>query len=759
MAVPNNGNIKRLGIKCMLLVLAILSRYVATAQNEVYVSVSGNDASSGTAQAPFATLQKARDVIRQFRKKGTTVAGKPLVVWIKGGNYHLPEGFELTAADAGTAEQPVSFRAFNNEKVKLFSGIKVPAQAWKPLGRDAAGRVHPSVNEGALMELDVKAMGLKHAKQFAPGNSFSDNWFIIDLFANNKRQPLSQWPNPSENIRGINDPGWTTCNGSKDESAFYYGGGGNPQDKDTANEMERDRSGRAQRWAAALASGHELWLKGFWRVPWDPLTHKISEINTAEGWIRFAETPDRGMGSKYSAIVSESPLWRTGNGKEKWMALNCLEEIDMPGEWALDTKEGKVYYYLPAPADQLDICIEDNEKPIISAVNTAYISFIGLTVQGGIGNGISLKGSHHMTVAGCTIANAGNVGLSVRYGNHNLLQSNTIYEAAGTGIECAYQGDRKTLLASGTVLQNNYIHHTGKLLSREAIQLKSSVGITVAHTLLHDLPKSAVRTDEINNCIFEYNEVHNIALRESDNGAFYNYGGWSTYGNLFQYNFVHHVNRSNGFYCDDGDSGDRFRFNIVHDAIDAIKFGGGHDNIAEHNIFLETKNQVVDDRGISRNYRLGTSYETKLLQMKPLQEPWASYGKQLTSEYGLKHMLWTAVLDSNWHPEYPNGCAIRNNIAVKAGPFTKPAKGEVEISGNSTMPAIQEAGFADYQGMNLKTDHKLILKVFPSLNKVFPLIGLIKDEYRTTIPGRKETGGLVNRAKAGDSWNEDQFVD
>ena len=77
-----------------------------------------------------------------------------------------------------------------------------------------------------------------------------------------------------------------------------------------------------------------------------------------------------------------------------------------------------------------------------------------------------------------------------------------------------------------------------------------------------------MRTDLTNNCLYEFNEVHNIALRESDTGAFYNYGGWTTYGNVYRYNFIHHLNRANGFYCDDGDSGDLFTKNIVQGTID-----------------------------------------------------------------------------------------------------------------------------------------------------------------------------------------------
>lgn len=746
----------RIIIYFTLCCLAVNSLFAQQKGLQLYVAPNGSDHFSGTLDKPFATLEKAREVIRSHRKKSGLPQGGAKV-WIRGGTYSLGNAFTLTKADAGEPDKPVSYQAFAKEKVNFNATIEVAALHWQALSATTKKRLHPKVNPLKIIALNVKKLGLRHTKKFAPGDEFTDQWYTIDLFANGKRQPNAQWPNPDEIISSQHEAGWATCNGTRDSASFYYGTGGRPEDLDCSNELESDGGDRAKRWKQALENGHELWLKGFWRVPWQPFTSKVGQINTDKNYISLVKAPIGGMGSKYSAPLQSDTGIRAGSGKENWMLVNSLEEIDQPGEWAIDIRDQLLYYYPPAAIQQLKIEIADRNFPLIQLEQTAYISISGIGLSGTLASAITINGGSHNTISGCRIYNTTGNGIIVTGGAHHTLLSNTIHDTGVSAIVMTGQGDRKKLSPGNSSIRNNHIYEIGKMAFNDAVRLGNSVGITVAHNLLHDLPKSALRTDLVNNCLFEYNEIHNIALKESDNGAFYNYGGWGTYGNVFRYNFIHHINRSNGFYCDDGDSGDTFYYNIVHDAIDAVKFGGGHDNIARNNIFINSKSQVVDDRGISRNYKLGTSYEHRLLEMNPLEEPWKSYGRQLSSK--LDHQLWTDVLRDSWHPEFPNGCAITDNISINGGPFLKPENGKVYISGNRELADITAAKFYNYHNMDLRSGSNIILKKIPSLNKEFPKIGLYKDRFRNQVPGRKETGGLQNRGAAGKMYNEDQFVD
>jgi len=753
-----NKNLSAFIIAISVIIFCFTNQNIqAQSSKEIYVAPSGNDKNSGTIDQPIASISKAKALVNEWKKKESN-STEGVTVYLRGGNYTITNSIDFTK-DAGSEGKPIIYTTYKNEEVHLNAGISINASLWKPLNEAAKKRVHPSVNPSKLVALDVASLHLTNTQAFAPKNQFTTDWFIIDVFANSVRQPIAQWPNQNENVRGKNEKGYVTCNGTKDERSFYYGSGGNPQDKDTANELNFDGTYRSARWKNALESGHEVWLKGLWRTPWEPRTLKVESINTENNYIQFYDVPSGGMGSKYAPKASEQPAYTVGNGRENWFAINLLEEIDQPGEWALDIKDQVLYFYPPSDIKKLEMVIADRKMPIINCNNTSNLQFIGLQIENGLANGISITNSNNILVAACTIKNVGNSGIYISGGLNNTIQSNNIYETAGFGIDIKNVGNRKTLSDGKLSVVNNHIHHVGRLAFKQSISVSNSVGVTIAHNLLHDIPTAAIRTDDINNCLFEYNEIHNIAQKESDNGVFYSYGGWSTYGNIFRYNFSHHTNRSNGLYSDDGTSGNVYYKNIVQGCIGGVVFGGGHDNIAENNLFIESKAQGIDDRGKDRNYRLGTKYETRLTQFNLNAEPWKSYAEKLMSDFKLTTHLWDDVLKPEWHPEFPNGCRMANNVAVASGKFKQPKNGEVVVKDNISLATIDEAAFYNYAEMDLRTKNAQILDKYPEINDVFLKMGLQKDAYRNVIPTRKETGGLANRGSEADLKNEDQFID
>jgi len=721
----------------------------------IHVSAKAREKRTGSWWRPFGTLEEARDCMRAMRAAGT-FPERGMTVWMHGGVYMRDQSFVLSEQDGGTEHAPIVYRAARRGEVRLVAGRVIAPESWKPLGEAARKRVHPEADPDRIYELDLAELGLGQP------DAESRSRLGLDLFANDRRQPIAQWPDLKENIRGKNDPGWTSCNGSKGERTFFFGKGGNPQrNKDLTNEVDLDGTKRSQRWMNAMDAGHDVWLKGFWRTPWAPRTIKIAEINPAEEWIRLTAVPPGGMGSKYTsaAVIDGKPQpWRVGTGHEKWLALNLLEEINLPGEWALDFKDGKIYYLPPAPLESLSMMISDLKEPAVVLKNVTDARFVGLTIEGCLDYGLVLRNCERVKIAGCTIKNVSQ-GINVAGGRDIAIQSNDIYETGVLGIRIANVGDRAKLVPGNILVDNNHIHHVGRVHFTGFMHISTAVGVTVSHNLMHDSPMGGVLHGALNNCLFEYNEIHNIALKESDTGTFYGTQRWSTYGNVFRYNFTHHGHRANGFYCDDGDSGNIHYNNIVHEAITALKFGGGHDNIGRNNLLIQNANQHIDDRGISRNYRLGTRYESRLRALKPFEEPWLSYGKELKEKFDLDTDLWSDVLDPKWMPEWPNGCKMIDNVSVANGPFKAPRHGRVEIARNAVIETIEEAGFYDYENMDLRTDNPLILEKFPNLNEVFPKIGLRKDEYRKKLPTRTEVGGLYNRGKGGDPWDEDQFVD
>ena len=93
-----------------------------------YISPNGNDTWAGTSEMPFCTLQKARDAIRGMKSRGKV--NRPVIVFLRGGLYELPETFILKPEDSGSETCPVTYMAYPGEQ-PVISGSKQIVSQWE----------------------------------------------------------------------------------------------------------------------------------------------------------------------------------------------------------------------------------------------------------------------------------------------------------------------------------------------------------------------------------------------------------------------------------------------------------------------------------------------------------------------------------------------------------------------------------------------------------------------------------------------------
>jgi hypothetical protein len=93
---------------------------------EIWVSPRGADSAPGSASQPVRSPARAQQLARLARQ-----AGKPVVVSLESGTYYLPETLVFTAADAGTRDAPVVWRAADRATPVLSGGERLNL-AWKP---------------------------------------------------------------------------------------------------------------------------------------------------------------------------------------------------------------------------------------------------------------------------------------------------------------------------------------------------------------------------------------------------------------------------------------------------------------------------------------------------------------------------------------------------------------------------------------------------------------------------------------------------
>lgn len=106
-------------IVCILvLITGALPLGVRAANFKYFVSPEGNDSWNGSSiDQPFATIQQARDVIRNVNKRENTYS-----VYLRGGIYRISEPIIFTSEDSGTELYPVTYEAYSGEEPIITGG-------------------------------------------------------------------------------------------------------------------------------------------------------------------------------------------------------------------------------------------------------------------------------------------------------------------------------------------------------------------------------------------------------------------------------------------------------------------------------------------------------------------------------------------------------------------------------------------------------------------------------------------------------------
>jgi parallel beta helix pectate lyase-like protein len=99
-----------------------------TTAADFYVSPNGNDAGSGTSDSPFATIERARDAVRQL-KTDDGVLKAPVKILLRGGTHRLTQPLELTPEDSGTQNATISYEAYPGESPVISGGRSI--SGWK----------------------------------------------------------------------------------------------------------------------------------------------------------------------------------------------------------------------------------------------------------------------------------------------------------------------------------------------------------------------------------------------------------------------------------------------------------------------------------------------------------------------------------------------------------------------------------------------------------------------------------------------------
>ncbi|OGV78672.1 MAG: hypothetical protein A3K19_31740 [Lentisphaerae bacterium RIFOXYB12_FULL_65_16] len=655
---------------------------------EFCVAPAGNDANAGTREQPFATLERARDAVRELKKAGPPAGG--VTVWLRSGVYRLDQSFALGAEDSGTKDAPVVYRGCDGEEARLMGGAVVPVAAFAPVSDPKVlERLDPAAR-GQVLQADLNANGITdRGDAIASGKR-------LELFFEQKRMTLARWPNSDYTHVG------DVVGGAPHRIH------GIPGDKIGRFTYDGDRQSR---WV----DESDVRLHGYWFWDWADGFERVQAIDPVRKVIETVP-PYHGYGYRKNA---------------RYYALNVLAELDTPGEWYVDRQAGMLYFWPPTPIAGKEVALSMIQTPLVALDDVSYVTFRNLTLEFSRHGALTIKDGTGNRLAGCVVRNVAATAIAITDGTDHGVLSCDIYDVGAAAINLS-GGDRKSLTPCGHFATNNHIHHFSRLYHtyRHAINLQG-VGCSATHNYMHDCPHEPMGFSG-NDHVIEFNEFGDVCLSTDDSGAIHTGRDWTWQGTVIRYNFFHHIGGgphvgNQGVYLDDMMSGTTVYGNVFYQIYRANLVGGGRDNILENNIIVDCKIPIhIDNRLMNwAGYHKDTTMKDRLLAM-PYKDPtWSARYPKLVG-------IWED------DPAVPKGNIVRRNLMVRCGEMSLAP--EVKQFGTfaDNLSLDQDPGFANCDTMDFAlADDAPVYRQIPGFEKVpFDKIGLYVDEYRKVLPVR-----------------------
>jgi parallel beta-helix repeat protein len=571
-----------------MLILFACAAPVAHALEPIYLYVApdGDDNWTGRfadplpngLDGPLATPAGARDRLRALRDAPGGVS-TPVEVLLRAGTYALTAPLVFSPEDSGTAETPVTFRAFPGESPVISGGR--PVTNWTVAGSTWTASLPDVISEG---------------------------WRFGVLFVDGALRLPARTPD------------WDGRRESLGESSYLRSVGPVPGARDSLAVLPGDLEVFTNPADVLYMVVHA----------WDTSYHRIAQVDAGAGLVHFLPNyPGFGVFDHFD--------FGTWEIEQPYCILHAKEALDAPGEWWLDSVAG-ILHYRPRPGETPDTTavvapvaqrlIEiagSAEAPVThlhfkdlhfahanyafgpDAPNTTY-NGLGSTLGPNIVPGAFLAdGWQQSRIEGCTFSQLAGYAMELRFHcsevtlTHNEM---TVLGAGGVVI-----GKDLTITNHSNVIDNNWIHDGGTLFPGTIpIRLGRTSNNTVTHNEVSDFYLSGISAgDSLNydastasDNLIAYNHVHHLGPGMlSDMGGIYTTG--VSPGTVIQNNLVHDVFHAPGgyggwgIYLDEGSSEIVVRDNVVH----STSSGGfhlhyGRDNLVENNIFAWSHSRQIE---------------------------------------------------------------------------------------------------------------------------------------------------------------------
>ncbi len=551
---------------------------------KVYVSPQGDDENDASFENPLATLDGAKDFIR---KLGNNTA---VEVIFAGGVYYFSNGARFTAADSGTKNMHITYRAAQGENVVFSGAARLDLSNARPVtDEDILSRLKPGV-KNRVVELELDGVPLENMQTAATFDTLIDGGREYPLlYLGGEEQMQAQWPNGSGNY-----------------AKFEYDGAGSAASKSSILYTDNEPSD----WSKAT----DWWIGGYINNDYRYTRFPVSGIDAENKRINLMVNENvSGLYVKDMSEESSTPV------SKRWKAFNLLEEIDTPTEWCIDVQNKKLYYYPPHTKQTEALELSVLSEPLISMSNTEYVGFKDIIFENTRSAAINAVDVRGIDVIGCTFKNIGTHGF-VNYGtkyaqtDKDYWQRQYIDAAYDCTIsDCRFDnigghavlmdgGNVDTLTLGENVVRDNIMYRCAQKISGcEAIMLKGC-GNIIEHNNIGCCPFQAIRFYG-NDHQIRYNEIHDVLQETDDAGAIYCGRNTVQRGSSISFNYIHDIEgaysatfgHKPAIYFDDGQTGVSAEKNIIKNAKINV-YTNGVDNTFSNNTSVNITKTNLDFR-------------------------------------------------------------------------------------------------------------------------------------------------------------------
>lgn len=378
---------------------------------EIWISPAGNDKNPGTKEKPVASARIALRMARELRRLNDPSVAGGIQIILKKGTYNLSEPIFVRPEDSGTPSSPTVIRSEAGGRAVLSGGIGI--KAWRKAAPVIPGLPEKAKGNVWVADAPVSGGDLLNFRQLWVNNRKAVR--ARDLNAPQMNRILS-WDKASESCRIPL-----------------------PQVKGLEN-----------------AEGLEMFIHQWWAIAM--LRVKTIEPEGKSARLSFYQ-PE-------SHIQSEHPWpapWiseKTGNSA--FFLSNAIQFLDEPGEWFLDRKNRKLYYW---PRKEEDLAKAEVVVPVLETLvkiqgtaerPVSYITFKDVAFQHTgwlrpskaghvpLQAGMYLLDAYKLKVAGTpekkNLENQGWVGrpesaVDVSFSNHTAFEGCNFEHLASTGLD------------------------------------------------------------------------------------------------------------------------------------------------------------------------------------------------------------------------------------------------------------------------------------------------------------------------------------